>query len=411
MAKKVTKNEKRSNQVSRTNRKKTVVEEEYRSETGTIGVAPPPQPKIEVVYPTLKNPSLWSRMGGFFRSGTRIGLGAIVGAGVAHGLATIVAGSAWPLATAQAFSFVAATITAGGVGLAVLGIGAATAGVAAIVRAVNPKYKELLNQKALVRKLAKELKRGKNHTLTPEQQQTLAKALDNPKLKKFINRLGKKYNKNNKDELRERLEFAAKNGRTNVTQQERTGFIGFFRNIFRRRTRIEEEEHEETIENEEEITTQEETPEQTYKRIMSKSIFGANLSAREWLALQQIYNAEMKALRADIRKLSAIENPTPAQQKELAEKVAMEKKITNLEERAFRAAKKAAQAEAADNNNSLSAEERAIFQDFATKGRRSTEAKKVVTEDDRKRAVQGVATYTRLTEEEPKKSKPKSGGR
>ena len=79
--------------------------------------------------------------------------------------------------------------------------------------------------------------------------------------------------------------------------------------------------------------------------------------------------------------------------------------------RSNRAAKKAAQAEAADNNNSLSPEERAIFQDFATKGRRSTEAKKVVTEDDRKRAVEGVAAYTRLTEEEPKKTKPKSGSR
>ena len=63
------------------------------------------------------------------------------------------------------------------------------------------------------------------------------------------------------------------------------------------------------------------------------------------------------------------------------------------------------------NNNSLSPEERAIFQDFAAKGRRSTEAKKVVTEDDRKRAVEGVAAYTRLTEQEPKKAKPKSGGR
>ena len=146
---------------------------------------------------------------------------------------------------------------------------------------------------------------------------------------------------------------------------------------------------------------------------MSKSIFGANLSAREWLALQQIYNAEMKALRADIRKLSAKDPLTADEKKELAEKVSMEKKITNLEERSFRAARKAAQAEAADNNNSLSPEERAIFQDFAQKGRRSTEAKKVVTDDDRKRAVQGVATYTRLTEETEKTQKPKakSGGR
>lgn len=410
MAKKVTTSARSTSQIKKTGKKRREVEEISIQEGGTIGVAPPPQPKPEVIYPTLKNPSLWSRMGGFFRSGARIGLGAVVGAGVAHGAATLVAGSSLPLATAQAFSFVAATITAGGVGMAVLGVGAVTAGVAAIVRAANPKYRELLNQKALVRKLAKELKRGKNHTLTPEQQQTLAKALDNPKLKKFINKLGKKYNRENPNELRERLEFAAKNGKTNVTQQERTGILGFFRNIFRRRV-IEEEETLEEERTDEEVITEEEDREQTYRRIMSKSIFGANLSAREWLALQQIYNAEMKALRADIRKLSAIENPTPAQQKELAEKVAMEKKITNLEERAFRAAKKAAQAEAADNNNSLSPEERAIFQDFAAKGRRSTEAKKVVTEDDRKRAVEGVAAYTRLTEQEPKKTKPKSGGR
>ena len=401
MAKKVTTSARSTSEKKRRVSSASTTEEEFIEQV--VGGEVPQQQTPEVNYTPLRV-SLWSRMGGFFRSGARIGLGAIVGAGVAHGAATLVAGSSLPLATAQAFSFVAATITAGGVGMAVLGIGAATAGVAAIVRAVNPRYRELLNQKALVRKLAKDLKRGKNHTLTPEQQKTLTEALKNEKLAKFLNRQARKFDKNNPQKLIEHLKYAAEHGKTNVPEQQRTGLIGLFQRIFRRRTTTQEIV-------EEEVVTQEETPEQTYRRIMSKSIFGANLSAREWLALQQIYNAEMKALRADIRKLSAIENPTPAQQKELAEKVAMEKKITNLEERAFRAAKKAAQAEAADNNNSLSPEERAIFQDFAAKGRRSTEAKKVVTEDDRKRAVEGVAAYTRLTEQEPKKTKPKSGGR
>ncbi len=407
MAKKVTTSARSTSEKKRRVSSASTTEEEFIEQV--VGGEVPQQQTPEVNYTPLRV-SLWSRMGGFFRSGARIGLGAIVGAGVAHGAATLVAGSSLPLATAQAFSFVAATITAGGVGMAVLGIGAATAGVAAIVRAVNPRYRELLNQKALVRKLAKDLKRGKNHTLTPEQQKTLTEALKNEKLAKFLNRQARKFDKNNPQKLIEHLKYAAEHGKTNVPEQQRTGLIGLFQRIFRRRTTTQEivEEEERT---DEEVITQEETPEQTYRRIMSKSIFGANLSAREWLALQQIYNAEMKALRADIRKLSAIENPTPAQQKELAEKVALEKKITNLEERAFRAAKKAAQAEAADNNNSLSPEERAIFQDFAAKGRRSTEAKKVVTEDDRKRAIEGVAAYTRLTEQEPKKTKPKSGGR
>lgn len=348
--------------------------------------------------------SLWSKMGGFFRNGVRIGVGAVAGAGVAHLAASIIASSSLPLAVAQVASFAAATITAGGVGLAVLGIGAITAGTAAIVRAVNKNYRDRLHQKALIKKLAKEFKRGKNHKLDQEQIKLLSQAMDNKKMRKLIDKIDKR-NPGFKDKLDE----AIKNGYTNFAPQPARGLFSVITRIFRR-TRNEKEEYDRVVE----LPPREPTPEErerTYNVIRSKTIFGANLSAREWLALQQIYNAEMKALRADIRKLSKIENPTPAQQKELAEKMAMEKKITNLEERAFRAAKKAAQAEAADNNNSLSAEERAIFQDFAEKGRRSTEAKKVVTEDDRKRAVEGVATYTRLSEQEPKKSKPKSGAR
>lgn len=409
MAKKVSS----TSTVKRTEEKKkrisSNVTEEEIIETGVVEGQE--QPAQEINYTPLRV-SLWSRMGGFFRNGTRIGLGAIVGAGVAHGAATMVAASSLPLATAQAFSFVAATITAGGVGAAVLGVGAVTAGVAAIVRAVNPNYRALLNQKALVRKLAKDLKRGKNHTLTPEQQKTLAQALENKKLARFLKRQARKFDRNNPQKLMDHLKYAAEHGKTNVAPQPARGLAGLFQRIFRRRT-TQEIVEEETRTDEEETRTDVETNDQIYNRIMSKSIFGANLSAREWLALQQIYNAEMKALRADIRKLSAKDPLTADEKKELAEKVAMEKKITNLEERSFRAAKKAAQAEAADNNNSLSAEERAIFQDFAQKGRRSTEAKKVVTDDDRKRAVQGVATYTRLTEETEKTQKPKakSGGR
>ena len=410
MAKKVSSTSTAKRTEEKKKRISSSVTEEEIIETGVVE-GQEQQPTQEINYKPLRV-SLWSRMGGFFRTGARIGIGAVVGAGVAHAAATAIAASSLPLATAQVASFIAATITAGGVGAAVLGIGAVTAGVAAIVRAANPNYRALLNQKALVRKLAKNLKRGKNHTLTPEQQKTLAQALQNPKLSKFLNRQARKFDRSNPEKLIGHLKYAAEHGRTNVAPQPARGLFGLFQRIFRRRT-TQEIVEEETRTDEEETRTDVETNDQIYTRIMSKSIFGANLSAREWLALQQIYNAEMKALRADIRKLSAKDPLTVDEKKELAEKVAMEKKITNLEERAFRAAKKAAQAEAADNNNSLSPEERAIFQDFAQKGRRSTEAKKVITDDDRKRAVQGVATYTRLTEETEKTQKPKakSGGR
>ena len=84
-------------------------------------------------------------------------------------------------------------------------------------------------------------------------------------------------------------------------------------------------------------------------------------------------------------------------------------KVTILERRAYNAARARAGAEAADPNNNISEEQRRSLQDFANRGRRSTEAKNVITEADRKTAREARETLDGIIE--TRRNKPKSGGR
>lgn len=375
------------------------------------GVANPNTGSVETAtaYPQLKT-SLWSRMGGIFRTGA---IGGAVTAGLfglTTGAAAIASAAPVSLATAQAVSFVAATIATGGIGFVLAGLAAATMGAAAIVRAANPKYREKLNQKALIKRLTKALQKGQKLSLSKDQKDMLNNILKDEKMLKYINKLSKRFNKKNAPlDLLDLLNKVNEFGHTDVLgTPEELPDVDKDKDQDKDKDKDQDKDKDKDQDKDKDKDRQP-TNEDIYARILSKNIFTAGLSAREWLALQQIYAAEKKSVKAKVDELEGKENLSTEEQKALAEAQDSLKKLTILERRAYNAARARAGAEAADPNNNISEEQRKSLQDFANKGRRSTEAAKVVTKEDYKTAADARERLDEIVAE--RKNKPKSSGR
>lgn len=393
----------RSRSTSRSTSHETSTE---RTETRTREVVDTtPQIKKEDL-PQLKDPSLWSRMGGPFRAGV---IGALAAGGItwaAQGVATAVAASAAPLATAKIVTSVALTLGLGGAGMLAVGAAALVATGAAITRAVNKNYKNTLNQKALAKKLVRELKRKRNRSLSDKQQEMLKKALENPKLAKYFKKLAKRN-----PEIAKQLKFASENGFTNmVFEPTRGNFITRFFSRITTRTSTKSNTTEQTHEEEEEHTRTIGGNDHIYRTISSKTLFDANLSAREWIALQQIYNRQMKATTAQI---AALRRKEPVDEAKIEELQTLHERLAKMERRAHDNARTRAAAESADTRNSISKEEREMLAEYARVGRKSTLAANAIKDGDEQLAERGLTKYIDWAEQQPKKETKKkpSGSR
>lgn len=348
--------------------------------------------------------TLWDKLGRVFR-GPVIGMGATVAATAAArfvaGPIIAASGASW----APTFATVVNTVILGGAGLQFLGIlavPAAAIGIAyGISKARNGKLYNRMRQKALLRKLARALKRGKDLALTDEQKQILKDALENQNksVQKLINKIG-----------RDNILNVIERGRTGKEKEKNE-------ELEPEKEKEKEKEQEQEVEinkdPEKEPEPEKEKNEDLYAKIQRKSIFDMTLSARESLELQQIYNAEKKKYAKKVKELEAKygENPTPEQQAEIAHAKEGLKKFTLLERRAFALAKKLVTNEMNDPNTNKDIPDvtKNIFIDFLEKGRRSKEAANLVTDNGRRKAEMAETNLTNIVNE--RKSRSSGGGR
>ena len=323
----------------------------------------------------------WDTLGDLFR-GSVIATGAVAGA-VAVFYAVTAAFAYFGIASAatvQTMALISSSILLGGGWVLGLIAFAGPALVSLIVHLVsklrNGKIYNNRKQKALLKKLSKELKKNKQPNLTQDQILTLQDALNNPDMTKLVDEIGR-------EKLNNIIKPAVVTGNDPVVVEETNNNEDVLEETNNNDDVIEETNNDQVVvedtNNNQPVVTQPTTSnEDLYKNIQRKSVFTMELSVREKVALYQIYSEEKKTWTEVVEKLKGIENPTEQQVNEL--KVAQETlaKFTVLEKKMYKLAKDGVSEELQDPNNIIDENTRKIYVDFQKKGRKSKATEKIV---------------------------------
>ena len=133
--------------------------------------------------------TFWDKLGGFFRASTILtGVGAVLNPVFKFLVAPRIAESGSDLA--PQISKISSSLW-NGYGAAEWLIYLAVPAVGATIAYAIPPVREYMKQRALLKKLQKALTKNKELTLTPEQVQILNKALDNPRMKNLVDKIGR----------------------------------------------------------------------------------------------------------------------------------------------------------------------------------------------------------------------------